>query len=587
MVSIEKATANAPSKQGVLLRVLHIHSGNLYGGVESFLRTMAQLRAHAPSVKVEFALCFDARLAQELRDTGSTVHDLGPARFRSPGHVLSAQKALALVMNSGRYDVAVCHNVWSLGLFGPTVRRSGARLVFYMHDVPNRRGWLDQWAARTRPDMVLCNSRFTEASGRWLFKNTPRRVLRYPSALEGPVDAGERVRLRAALGASSDDVVIIQAARMQPWKGQRLLLDALAHLRTPRRWKCWLAGGAQRPSEHAFERELRRFAASLSSADQIQFLGQRDDVPSLLRAADIHCQPNLGPEPFGLAFVEALAAGLPVVTTRMGGPLEILNASCGVLVAPDAQAVASALAELIEDDCKRASLSRAGPARARELCDPVARAHDLVEELTAVALPLKPMKTSMPAAVADERSDDAIVSAVAGALRARERRHEVIVDLGCGRADCLTHLRGMFDTYVGCDGVRYDGFPESDRVRFQQIDLNRSPYPLETAFANAVIAIETIKHLENPRAFVREMARIVRPRGWVVITTPNQLSLMRKLHLGEADLRRITQECGLVDVEITYTGFGRIPLTAAHWPRRLGARGRWFSDNVILVARRP
>ena len=81
----------------------------------------------------------------------------------------------------------------------------------------------------------------------------------------------------------------------------------------------------------AYERELRAAAERLGIAARIKFLGQRDDVPSLMRAADVQCQPNAGPEPFGLVFVEALAAGLPVVTTRMGGPLEIVNASCGML----------------------------------------------------------------------------------------------------------------------------------------------------------------------------------------------------------------------------------------------------------------
>jgi glycosyltransferase involved in cell wall biosynthesis len=49
----------------------------------------------------------------------------------------------------------------------------------------------------------------------------------------------------------------------------------------------------------------------LRIADRVRFAGQRDDVPRLLAAADLHCQPNSSPEPFGVAFVEALAAGLP------------------------------------------------------------------------------------------------------------------------------------------------------------------------------------------------------------------------------------------------------------------------------------
>ena len=67
-------------------------------------------------------------------------------------------------------------------------------------------------------------------------------------------------------------------------------------------------------------------------AERVRFLGERADVPDLLGAADIHCQPNSSPEPFGLAFVEALHAALPVVTSDAGGAREIVTPACGVLV---------------------------------------------------------------------------------------------------------------------------------------------------------------------------------------------------------------------------------------------------------------
>jgi glycosyltransferase involved in cell wall biosynthesis len=102
-------------------------------------------------------------------------------------------------------------------------------------------------------------------------------------------------------------------------------------------------------------------------------------VPALLTAADIHCQPNTAPEPFGIAFVEALFAGIPVVTTRLGGAVEIVNDTCGVLVPPgDPTALATALEELISNDANRESLGSNGPARAAGLCDVRARMRDLV-----------------------------------------------------------------------------------------------------------------------------------------------------------------------------------------------------------------
>ena len=113
-------------------------------------------------------------------------------------------------------------------------------------------------------------------------------------------------------------------------------------------------------------------------------------MAQLLGAADIHCQPNTGPEPFGIAFVEALYAGLPVVTTALGGAIEIINPSCGRLLPPDdIQALVQALGQLIQDGGLRHTLGAAGRARARLLCDPETQMgclKDLLEQVVPTEL---------------------------------------------------------------------------------------------------------------------------------------------------------------------------------------------------------
>ena len=138
------------------VRVLHVHSGNLYGGVETLLRTFARHRPDAPLVTMDYALCFDGRIAGELRDAGATVHILGEVRVRSPRRIAAVRRELARLLRAERYDVVVCHSVWSHALFGPVVRGYGARLAHCMHDVPDPKGWLDRWANLTPPDLVLC-----------------------------------------------------------------------------------------------------------------------------------------------------------------------------------------------------------------------------------------------------------------------------------------------------------------------------------------------------------------------------------------------------------------------------------------------
>ncbi|MDQ6675733.1 MAG: glycosyltransferase family 4 protein, partial [Acidobacteriota bacterium] len=92
-------------------------------------------------------------------------------------------------------------------------------------------------------------------------------------------------------------------------------------------------------------------------------------------------QPNTGPEPFGIVFIEAMAAQVPVVTTRLGAAPEIVDASCGILTEPgNAEELAGALRKLLQDSDLRARLGAAGPARAATLCSPE-RQLPLLEEL--------------------------------------------------------------------------------------------------------------------------------------------------------------------------------------------------------------
>jgi SAM-dependent methyltransferase len=201
----------------------------------------------------------------------------------------------------------------------------------------------------------------------------------------------------------------------------------------------------------------------------------------------------------------------------------------------------------------------------------------------------------------------AIYALAARVIRARHGGGGTLLDVGCGAGALWEAVggRGLFDRYLGADVVGYDGFPPSGT--FLEVDLEAGGVPLPDGAADVVAAVETIEHLENPRAFARELTRLARPGGLVVVTTPNQLSLLSKLTLVlknqfnafqeapglypahrsallEVDLVRIARECGLLDPEIRYTDSGRIPFTPRHWPRPL--RGRAFSDNVLLAASR-
>jgi 2-polyprenyl-3-methyl-5-hydroxy-6-metoxy-1,4-benzoquinol methylase len=201
-------------------------------------------------------------------------------------------------------------------------------------------------------------------------------------------------------------------------------------------------------------------------------------------------------------------------------------------------------------------------------------------------------------------SGSAIYAAAARALRERGARGSV-VDVGCGTGRLTTWMQDVATAYLGVDAVRYDGFPAG--AAFLAADLNHDPLPVPDRSADVVVSLETIEHLENPRRFCRELVRITAPGGWVLVTTPNQRSLtslgalLFKEHFSafrdscypahqtallDTDLRRLAAENGLRDVAILYSEAGRMPLTAAFYPRAVSRLfPRACSDNVLLIAR--
>lgn len=372
---------------GRRLRVLHISSGNLYGGVETALVALARFRHFCAPMEPEFALCFEGRLSKELSETGVRVHQLGQVRTRKPWTIWAARAHLRTLLSKHHFDVVVCHMAWPMAMFGGTASRSGVPLAFWAHDAAKGTHWLERWASRVSPDIVIGNSQFTTSTVPLLFPDTPCRIVYCPVLTAKPADAGHcRAEIRHDLGVKSDTVAIIQVSRMEAWKGHHLHLDALAKLKDDPRWICWMVGGAQRPIEHEYVQDIQQKAVRLGIGERVRLLGQRSDVPRLLAAADIFSQPNLGAEPFGIVFIEALAAGLPVVTTAMGGPKEIIDDSCGITAPPgNADLIAAALQRLIDSPELRARLGRQGPERARQLCDPAGRIPDLYQALLSIA----------------------------------------------------------------------------------------------------------------------------------------------------------------------------------------------------------
>ena len=175
----------------------------------------------------------------------------------------------------------------------------------------------------------------------------------------GPV---ARAAARARLGLGENEFVYGTVGNLAAKKDQGTMLRAFAVVRSMMRdARLVVIGTGPR------EQELRRLARELGIGDSVRFLGMRDDVPELLPGLDTFVLSSLH-EGLSIALVEALAAGIPIVATRVGGiPELVIHGQYGLLVPPaDPGALAGAMAWLARDPEVRTRLAEAGPVRAAD-----------------------------------------------------------------------------------------------------------------------------------------------------------------------------------------------------------------------------
>jgi len=162
-----------------------------------------------------------------------------------------------------------------------------------------------------------------------------------PNGLDIAPEAQSPAEIRRELNLPQGALVGV-FSRLAEWKGQHVVLEALAN--TPG-VSCIIAGSALF-GEEAYEQRLRQMVRDLALGERVHFLGQRSDVPRLMRAVDAVIHPSIDPEPFGRTLVEAMLADVPVIATDAGAASDILEGGrAGTLIPPgDAVALAQAIA---------------------------------------------------------------------------------------------------------------------------------------------------------------------------------------------------------------------------------------------------
>jgi len=240
---------------------------------------------------------------------------------------------------------------WSAWL---ACRRTGVHFVTTYHgayneDLPLKRRYNSVMA---RGEMVIAASRFIAELIVRRHGVYPTRIRVIPRGVDpavfdpDSVSAERLVRLERSWRLPEGAPVIMLPGRLTGWKGQSVLIDALARLERKDVW-CVLVGSDQ--GRRRYADALMRQATKLGVADRLRLVGQCDDMPAALMLADVVVHASTQPEAFGRVVIEAQAMGRPVIAADLGGPVETVQQGVtGWRVPPgDPAALAAAVAQVL------------------------------------------------------------------------------------------------------------------------------------------------------------------------------------------------------------------------------------------------
>jgi glycosyltransferase involved in cell wall biosynthesis len=345
------------------------------GGTESHLiRLLPRLAANGFKVAT-FCMTERGARAGQLKESGVEVFAYRASAgrtaslLRNPGHAALASAMLFRLIRRW------CPDIVHFYLPGPYLigtpvamatrtpikvmsRRSLARYQLNRPAVARIERFLHQ-----RMDAVTGNSRavIEELIGEGVANSKLSLIYNGVEVVEPSVTRSEA---RRALRLDDGALVGVIVANLIPYKGHRDLIKGLAQIapHLPSGWRVLLAGRDQ-----GLKSELETLAASVGIGANIEFLGERSDIPRLLAAADFGLLTSKE-EGFSNVILESMAAGLPMIVTDVGGnPEAVLDGETGFVVpAGDPKAIGAAVLRLARDPDLRRRFGEAGRRRVAE-----------------------------------------------------------------------------------------------------------------------------------------------------------------------------------------------------------------------------
>jgi glycosyltransferase involved in cell wall biosynthesis len=318
-------------------------------------------------------------LARDLRAAGLEVIESRPAVIRrgmgSPRGLAwlvadAARDGAALGKLIRRRHVALVHSNTSVVL-GGAAAAAAARVphVWHVRELYDR--FAAVWPAYRRVLRTAAALPCVSWAVAGQFGADPRARVVYDGLA---IDARRAPRqpARAALGLPAEAPVIAVLGRISDWKGQDLLVRALATDPLRERRAIGVIAGEPWPGAEERRERVLALARRLGVDDRLAMVGFREDVDTVYGAADVIAVPSTAPDPLPNTALEAAAAGCAVVAAAHGGLPEIIrDGVTGRLFAPgDASGMAQMIAGLLDDERERERLGAAAAADVRGRFDP-------------------------------------------------------------------------------------------------------------------------------------------------------------------------------------------------------------------------
>lgn len=319
------------------------------------------------------------RMAARLTEDGGRLAQM-PAQSKNPLVMLG--NAARLIDLIRREKVSLVHARSRAPAFSALWAAHATKTPFVAtyHGVYNARSSLKRWynAVMTKGDLVIANSEYTRQHVITEHGVPPNRVVAIPRGVDlsrfepGVVGADRLEALRRAWGVAADErrLKVLLAGRLTRWKGQGLLIEAMARLKARGEDRVLLLLAGDDQGRKGYRAELTEAIAAAGLQDRVKLVGHCDDMPAAYLLADLAVAPSLEPEAFGRTAVEPQVMGRPVMAADHGATREtVVPGETGWLVAPgDAEAWASALLEACEAGAAgRQAMGQAARARARRL----------------------------------------------------------------------------------------------------------------------------------------------------------------------------------------------------------------------------